>query len=193
MKKVGVTGGIGSGKTLVCSIFENLDIPVFNADHVAKECYGFAPVKSKVVDLLGEDVYTGNQLNKVKLAGIVFHDRTLLKQLEQIIHPCVKQEFAKWFEKQQSPYVIEEAAILIESGAYRYMDHVILVKAPEKLRIERVVRRDASNATEVKQRMEKQLAENEREKYADFIIDNDEQSLLIPQIIDIHKKIIKRS
>ncbi len=190
MKKVGVTGGIGSGKTLVCKIFANLDIPVFDADKVAKECYGFSSVKTRVIKLLGKDVYDGNNLNRQKLARIVFRESKLLKELEQIIHPCVKKEFMTWVEKQHAPYVIEEAAILIESGAYREMDHIILVKAPEALRMNRVVRRDASNKAEVKNRMDKQLTDIEREKFADFIIDNDEKNLLIPQIIDVHQKII---
>src|SRR6056297_3277428 len=100
MKKVGVTGGIGSGKTLVCKIFANLDIPVFDADKVAKECYGFSSVKTRVIKLLGKDVYDGNNLNRQKLARIVFRESKLLKELEQIIHPCVKKEFMTWVEKQ---------------------------------------------------------------------------------------------
>ena len=184
-----MTGGIGSGKTLVCKIFANLEIPVFDADRIARECYGFSSVKSRVVELLGKDVYDGDSLNRQRLAQIVFRDAKLLKELEQIIHPCVRKEFLKWVEKQDAPYVIEEAAILIESGAYREMDHIILVKAPVGLRMERVIRRDASNRAEVKNRMDKQLTDIEREKYADFIIDNDERKLLIPQIIDIHQKL----
>lgn len=193
MMKVGLTGGIGSGKSFVARIFKSYQIPVFDADKEAKELTHNSPdLIKKIKSVFGKDIYNAEGfLNSNYLAEKVFNDKAALSTLNNIIHPVVKIAFREWAKQQKTDYVIEEAAILIESGAYRIMDKIIVVTAPEHLRIERVVQRDDITETEVRNRMENQIEDKDRLQYADFIIHNDEKALLEPQVKKIHKALLK--
>ncbi len=187
MLKVGLTGNIGSGKSLIAKIFENLQIPVFNADNEAKKILDSPKVIREIKRLFGHKISSGNSVDRKALAQIVFNDQSSLDQLNSIIHPAVRSNFATWAEQQTaSPYVIYEAAILIESGHYLSLDKIILVTAPEELRIKRVMQRDTATKAMVQQRMANQWPEEKKIKHADFVIKNDESELLIPQVLKIH-------
>jgi dephospho-CoA kinase len=189
---IGITGGIGSGKTIVCKVFATLNIPVFYADDEAKKLYDTSPeLLEKLVHLFGDDILTGGRLNKTKLADLVFQRDDLLKELNAMVHPLVGQSFATWHNQQSSPYVIREAAILLESGSYRDCDLIILVTADESLRIKRVMERSKISSGEVQKRMAKQWTDTDKRAFADFEINNDEKALIIPQIISIHESILR--
>ena len=191
MIKVGITGGIGSGKSTVCKVFRIMGIPVFEADPVAKQLMNTDPlIREQLVRLFGEAVYLHDQtIDRKHLAGIVFNDSSLLKKLNAIVHPAVQNAFDEWCLKQQSPYVLHEAAILFESGFYKFMDKTITIVVNENERIERVMKRDKITAELVKQRIKNQMNDEERIKLADFVISNNDNELIIPQIIDIDQKI----
>ncbi len=191
MKKIGITGGIGSGKTYVASVFQSLGIPIFNADIQAKKIMTSSGKLIKLVkEEFGNDIYKDSDLNKEKLASIVFNDKSKLEKLNSLVHPIVKKEFNNWCKKQISPYVIKEAAILFESNSHVGLDAVICVSAPLELRIERLLKRDNYSEMEINQRIENQISQEEKEKLSDYIIVNDERNLLLPQIIEIHEKLI---
>tara|TARA_B100001741_G_scaffold109231_1_gene89932 strand:+ start:8095 stop:8670 length:576 start_codon:yes stop_codon:yes gene_type:complete len=188
MKKIGITGGIGSGKTYVSEVFSSLGIPVFNADVESKRLMSSSDnLISLVKDLFGDDIYTNGLLDKQKLASIVFSDKEKLENLNNIIHPVVKQEFIDWCKQQNSSYVIKETAILFESRSDKGLDAVICVSAPLNIRIDRAVKRDGSSEKEIKNRIENQISQEEKENLSDYIIVNDEKDLLLPQIIKIHQ------
>jgi dephospho-CoA kinase len=188
MLKVGLTGNIGSGKSLIAKIFKTLGVPVFSADAEGKKVLDAPEVVSKIKSLFGQDVITENKVNKEALAGMVFSNKSKLRSLNNIIHPEVRKKFDHWASRQNRfPYVIYEAAILLESGHYRYMDKIILVTAEENLRIERVMKRDKITAEMVRKRMNNQWAESKKLGLADFVINNNETTPLIPQILEIHK------
>jgi len=188
MKKIGLTGGIGSGKTYVSEVFKSLGIAVFNADSESKK---LMITSEKLMELVksefGEDIYTNGTLNKEKLAAIVFSDKSKLQKLNSLVHPIVKEEFINWCELQSSSYVIKEVAILFESNSHLGLEKVICVSAPLNLRIERVINRDNSSEQEIKNRIENQISQEEKENLSDYIIVNDDKELLLPQIIKIHK------
>jgi len=187
---IGLTGGIGSGKSTVAEIFNTLKIPVFNSDFEAKQLYSHPEIKQQIIKLFGNVYNEQNQLDKKALANIVFNDDEKLQQLNNIIHPAVKKLFETWVNKNnQAPILIKEAAILIESGAAKQVDKIIVVTAPKKERIKRVMQRDNISEKEVIVRMRKQLPEEKLITHADFIIKNDNQHLVIPQILDIVKKL----
>jgi len=187
---IGLTGGIGSGKSTVAEIFNTLKIPVFNSDFEAKQLYSHPEIKQQIIKLFGNVYNEQNQLDKKALANIVFNDDEKLQQLNNIIHPAVKTLFETWINKNnQAPIVIKEAAILIESGAAKQVDKIIVVTAPEKERIKRVMQRDSVAEKEVIARMRNQLPEEKLMTHADFIIKNDNQHLVIPQILEIVKKL----
>ena len=187
---IGLTGGIGSGKSTIAEVFDVLKIPVFNSDLEAKQLYSHPEIKQQIIKLFGNVYNQQNQLDKKALANIVFNDDEKLKQLNNIIHPAVKTLFETWVNKNnQTPILIKEAAILIESGAGKQVDKIIVVTAPEKERIKRVMQRDNVSEKEVIARMRKQLPEEKLITHADFIIKNDNQHLVIPQILDIVKKL----
>ena len=191
MKKIGITGGIGSGKTYVASVFQSLGIPIFNADIQAKKIMTSSRKLIKLVkEEFGNDIYKDSDLNKEKLASIVFSDSDKLQKLNSLVHPIVKEVFNNWYKKQTSPYVIKEAAILFESNSHIGLDAVICVSAPLELRIERLLKRDNYSEMEINQRIENQISQEEKEKLSDYIIVNDEGNLLLPQIIKIHEKLI---
>lgn len=191
MLKVGITGGIGSGKSTVCHIFSVLGIPVFEADVVAKQIQNTDPdIHRQLVELFGDAVYLPDHtVDRKYLAGIVFNDITLLHRLNAIIHPVVRKVFNEWCLEQQSPYVLLEAAILFESGLYNLMDKTIAVSTDEAERIQRVMKRDKMTEELVKQRIRNQWTDEQRINMADFVIHNNDNQLIIPQIVEIDKKL----
>ena len=191
MNKIGITGGIGSGKTYVASVFQSLGIPIFNADIQAKKLMTSSRKLIKLVkEEFGNDIYKDSDLNKEKLASIVFSDSDKLQKLNSLVHPIVKEEFNNWYKKQTSPYVIKEAAILFESNSHIGLDAVICVSAPLDLRMKRLLNRDDYSEKEIKKRIENQISQEEKEKLSDYIIVNDEKELLLPKIIKIHKELL---
>jgi dephospho-CoA kinase len=188
MKKIGITGGIGSGKTYVSEVFKSLGIPVFNADIESKKIMITSEKLMELVKLeFGEGIYTNGRLNKEKLGAIVFSDKSKLQKLNSLVHPIVKEEFNNWCKSQKSSYVIKEAAILFESKANIGLDAVICVSAPLELRISRSVKRDNTTEKEIKNRIENQISQEEKEKLSDYIIVNDTKELLLPQVLNIHE------
>ena len=191
MLKIGITGGIGSGKSTVCRVFSVMGIPVFEADKVARNLMDTdEEIHEKLVRLFGAAVYLPDQtVNRKYLAGIVFKDPSLLAKLNEIVHPVVRKTFFDWCERQKSPYIIHEAAILFESGFYKMMDKTITVVTNVDERIQRVMKRDGITMELVKERIKNQWSDEERMKLADFVIGNNDDQLIIPQIIEIDKKI----
>jgi len=191
MIKVGITGGIGSGKSTVCKVFRVLGIPVFEADTTARQVMNTdTELRKKLIGLFGSTVYQSDQtIDRKYLAGIVFTNPSLLGQLNEMVHPVVRKAFEEWCLIQHSPYVIHEAAILFESGFYKMMDKTITVATNEAERIERVAKRDRLTVEQVRQRMRNQWSDEEKIKLADFIIGNNDRELIIPQIVEIDKKI----
>lgn len=191
MKKIGLTGGIGSGKTMVAKIFETLGIPVYYADDKAKFLMNHDPeLKEKLISQFGEALYKNGELDRPFLASIVFNDPLKLEQLNSMIHPVTIRDAEQWMRNQDAPYTIKEAAILFESGAAEHLDYVIGVSAPAHIRMKRVMDRDGLTAEEIRKRMEKQISESMKMKLCDFIILNDEAELVIPQVIELHKKLL---
>ena len=178
-------------KSTVCRVFSVMGIPVFEADKVARKLMDTdEEIHEKLVRLFGAAVYLPDQtVNRKYLAGIVFKDPSLLTKLNEIVHPVVRKTFFDWCEKQESPYIIHEAAILFESGFYKMMDKTITVVTSEDERIRRVMKRDGITMELVKERIKNQLSDEERIKLADFVIGNNDDQLIIPQIIEIDKKI----
>jgi dephospho-CoA kinase len=189
MKKIGLTGGIGVGKTYVSKLFQQMGVPVFNADVEAKKCMVEDEKLMTVVQAaFGENMYANGVLQKEKLANIVFNNEVALGKLNALVHPVVKQKFEDWCKDQTAELVIKEAAILFESDAHLGLDAVICVSATETLRIARVQKRDGSSVKEIKSRMNKQMQQAEKEKLADFVILNDGEKLLLPQLIKLLKE-----
>lgn len=197
MLTIGITGGMGSGKSTVCKIFSTFGIPVYDADSRAKALYTEnQEVKTQVINLLGEAVYTGNNLNKTKVAEMVFGNTTLLRSLNGIIHPAVAEDFSAWKEEQQknsSSYIIKEAAIMIEAGSYKECDRLILVTSPQELRIKRIMKRDGSSRQQIEERLNKQWSDEMKKQFADYIIENNEHASLIHQVMNIHEELLKLS
>ncbi|SEQ91178.1 dephospho-CoA kinase [Pedobacter rhizosphaerae] len=197
MLKVGITGGIGSGKTTVCKIFEVLGIPVFYADPEAKNIM----IKDEVLiagikETFGEESYfSDGTLNNKHLAGIVFNNEAELKKLNALVHPAVFRGFDNW-EKQipsNTSYTLKEAALLFESGSYKMCDINILVTAPPEVKIARVIQRDGISEEQVKARMDKQLPDEEKMRLADYLIINDEKNSLIEQVLGLHKQFLEKA
>jgi dephospho-CoA kinase len=188
MKVVGVTGGIGSGKSIVCKLFSLLGVPVFDADAEAKKMYEQTVIKKKVVKLMGKQVLLPNgSIDKTKLSELIFADTKQLKRINSIIHPPVKKRFLTWKKaNKQHSYVVKEAAIMVESGTYKEVDFLISVNAPQKMRIERLLKRGGLSVSQITQRMKLQLSDVKRNKYADAIIYNDLHHSLIEQVLQLH-------
>lgn len=188
--KIGVTGNIGSGKSTICKIFELLNVPVYYADDRAKQLmHQNKQLQSDIKKTFGNDVYTleGN-LNRSLLAERAFKDKNATKLLNAIVHPIVKNDFVEWHNTHlEKPYVVEEAALLFESGSYLQLDKIIVVSAPELLRIKRVMSRDQVSEEQVVARIKQQLSQEEKENRADYVIRNDEKLLVIPQVLTIHQ------
>jgi dephospho-CoA kinase len=178
MKKIGVTGGIGSGKSLVCELFASLGAPVYFSDSRAKELMdGGGRLQEDIISLLGTEAYRDNRLNHTFIAGKIFNDRMLLSSLNAIVHPAVAQDFDAWaMSKTDHPYVLLESAILFESGFNRFLDKIITVSAPVEVRIQRVVSRDGTSRQEAMERIANQLTDEAREERADYIIHNNQDA-----------------
>lgn len=193
MLKVGVTGNMGSGKSMVCRILGYLGVHVFYADDEAKRLMREdLRLRSAIQGLLGEEAYQpdGN-LDRAYIAHRVFRDERLLEDLNALVHPRVRESLSDWFEalQPQPPYAVEEAALLFESGGYQQLDWIIMVSAPESLRVERVMQRDGCSRQEALQRMARQWPEDKKIILADDVIYNDGSLLVLPQVIKIHHKL----
>jgi len=191
MLKVGITGGIGSGKTLVCQIFQTLGIPIYQADFEAKQLYFTHPqLKQELIQTFGPEFYiSDSEINK-SFARNLLQDNKSRDLFNGIVHPKVFQHFENWVSSQNAPYVIKEAAILFESGANKTVDLVVGVIAPELLRIQRVMKRDNFDENQVKKIVSIQMNNQELQEKCDFIINNDEQHSLIHQVKEIHQKLL---
>lgn len=188
---VGITGGIGSGKSTICLIFELFRIPVYNSDARAKFLMNSSPnLIQNIQANFGTEMYLNGELDRAKLAKKVFSDQDALNQLNALVHPAVGRDFDEWMDQFENQIVIKEAAILIESGAYKQCDKVVVVDASEEVQLNRVVLRDQISENEVKTRMNHQLSNKDRLKYADYIIDNSGSQLLIPQVRKIISALI---
>lgn len=198
MLRIGITGGIGSGKTTVAKIFEVLGVPVYYADDAAKRLMNEdQALQQKIIENFGADVFENRQLNRSRLASIVFNDPEKLALLNSIVHPVTIADAEKWMKRfsktaiQKIPFAIKEAALIFESGAQKKLDYVIGVHAPYKLRLQRAMLRDNLTKDEVEARMEKQMDETKKMNLCNFIITNDEVQLLIPQVVELHKKLLE--
>jgi len=189
MKVVGITGGIGSGKTTVCKVFEVLGVPVFYSDDISKSILFSDKISSIVIKEFGNDVVVNGSLNRKALGALVFENKAALNWLNNLLHPLVKAEFSLWIKRQSTSYVLKEAAIIFESGAYKICDFVINVSCDEEKRIERVVKRDGRSVLEIDDIISKQWSDNQRIEHSDFIINNFNQKLL-PQIINLHQELL---
>lgn len=191
MKIVGITGGIGSGKTTVAKMFASLGAPIYNADVEAKILTNASPIiRESLIKLLGNEVYKDGELNRKYMADKIFNDKVLLQKANAIIHPQVAKHFKNWAKNQDFPYVLKEAAILFESGSYKQCDQVILVTAPKETRILRVMERDNATREEVEARMKNQWEDSEKMKLADFILQNEQISETQKQVEAIHHQLI---
>lgn len=194
MLKVGITGGIGSGKSIVCRVFETLGIPVFDADAAAKYMMeNDATVIAAVKKLFGNDVYKNNLPDRQLIASQVFGKPELLQQLNQIIHPAVLSYGGEWMNKQTAPYTIKEAAIFFESGSYTQMDIMVGVYAPKAIRLERALKRDGATEEKILQRMANQMAEDEKMSRCDYVINNYGPYAIIPQVLELHQIFLQKS
>jgi len=194
MIKIGLTGGIGSGKTTVAKIFELLGIPVYYADDAAKRIMNEdEELKTAIQKQFGKDAYDNEGLDRTFLSAKVFTDPVQLEILNSLVHPATIRDAAKWMSQQKTSYTIKEAALIFESGSTEHLDYVIGVYAPTQLRIKRAMERNHLSHEEVTQRINKQLDENIKMKLCDFVIYNDEQHLLITQVIELHKKLLSFS
>lgn len=188
--KVGLTGGIGSGKTTVAKIFELLQVPVYYADAAAKTLYNTnEQLRAAIQHHFGLDVYEGKALNRGKLAAQVFNNAEKLELLNNLVHPLTIADAKNWMERQTAPYVIKEAALIFESGSAATLNFVIGVRAPMHLRLSRAMKRDAVSRAEVLQRMGQQINENIKMRLCDFIIENNEQEPIIPQVLELDRKL----
>jgi dephospho-CoA kinase len=188
MKKIGVTGSIGSGKSTVTKIFSQLGVPVYDADSRAKKLMVSSPALiADIKVLFGEAAYLpSGELNRKHISDAAFTDKTILTQLNALVHPAVYTDFEEWSNSQQTSYVIKEAALMFESNSYKQLDEVIVVTAPEELRIQRSIDRDGSTKEAVIARMKNQLSQEEKLVRGQYEIKNDEAQLLIPQVLHLH-------
>ena len=192
MLRIGLTGGIGSGKTTVAKIFEVLGVPVYYADDAAKKLMNEDEViRGKIIHHFGHESYTADKLNRSFLARQVFSDPEKTKIINSIIHPATVSDAAKWMDAQSAPYAIKEAALIFEAHAEKTLDLVIGVSAPLPMRMKRVMQRDNISEPDFFARMEKQMNEEEKMRRCDIIINNDEQKLLIPQVVEAHQNLMK--
>jgi dephospho-CoA kinase len=188
MIKVGLTGGIGSGKSLICEIFSRLKVPIYYADINAGILTETDPfIRRELMDLFGDEIYVNNTLNKNLMSARIFHDRSLLKEVNKIIHPKVTANFKEWCTRHDGyPYVIEESAILFESNAYRAFDVYITVSTPKKLRMQRIMKRKNMTIEKARAIMRNQLPEQDKINLSHHVIINDGTKLVIPQVLNLH-------
>ncbi len=188
MLKIGLTGGIGSGKSYICKIFRSLGIPVYESDLEAKRLMEESDIlRSNIIEIFGVKAYIDGELNRKYMSEQIFSDQLLLDRLNAIVHPAVQADFINWMNTwEDAPYVIKEAAILIESGASKLMDYNILLVAEESTKIRRVMKRDEISEVKVRERIANQMSDEEKKKFVDFIIYNDNDSMILQQIVDLH-------
>ena len=190
--KVGITGGIGAGKSIVTKIFMSLGIPVYNADEAAKRLMSTnSKLRNELQHLFGVEIFPVDEdFDRKKLASIVFNNPELLQQLNQLVHPAVGDDYQEWQQKQTAHYTLREAAILYESGTHIDLDAVIMVDAPERIRIERIKERDGRSEDEIRAILKRQWPSEKIRERATFIIDNDEIHAVIPQALQIHQQLL---
>jgi len=194
MLKIGLTGGIGSGKSTVARIFESLGVPVYYADAAAKRVMEEDPeLKTALIRHFGNATFENGVLNRSYLSGLVFNNPEKLALLNSLVHPATIKDAEQWMQQQTTPYAIKEAALIFESGAQEHLDQVIGVTAPVALRIQRTMQRDGSTREAVQARMERQLSDSIKMKLCDHIIHNDEQQALLPQVLALHEKLLSQS
>lgn len=192
--KIGLTGGIGSGKSTVAKIFETLGIPVYYSDIEAKKILNEnEELRKQVIRHFGAESYIHNQLNRKYLSAIIFDDDQKRVLLNSLVHPLTIKDAAQWMQEQHTPYAIKEAALIFESDVWKHLDKVIGVSAPYELRLQRSMQRDNISKEAVEARMSKQMNEEEKMKRCDFIIYNNEKELLIPQVIALHELLINEA
>lgn len=192
MQKIGITGGIGSGKTTVCNIFKMLGIPVFNADYQAKLLLQNNQVKQQLNSWFGNLIFTNNQVDKKKMAQLIFNNPNAISKVNGLIHPLVAQQFEQWvLLNKQKPIVIKESALIFENNLQASLNVVILVTAPVQLRVARVMERDNMLQQQVIDRINNQMPDDEKQKLANYKIINDNNTLLIPQVLAIISQILK--
>ncbi|MBV6404892.1 MAG: dephospho-CoA kinase [Flavobacteriales bacterium] len=194
MLKIGITGGIGSGKSTVGRMFQVLDVPVFEADAEGKRILADDPdVRAAVTAAFGADAYPQGRLDRHHLAGIIFADPVAREKLNAIVHPAVRTAFGRWAADQEAPYVLMASALLVGSGGARALDGLVLVTAPETLRLQRVMARDDADEHAVRARMAAQLQEEEMRAAADHVIVNDDRRPVIPQVLEVHQALLQRA
>jgi len=186
--KIGLTGGIGAGKTTVSNILKSFGIPVFNSDNISKELLNNKIIIQNIIKSFGDSIICNNRIDTNSLAKIVFSSKQKLSILNNIMHPHVIRAFDEWLEKQNSKYIIKESAILFESNTHKNLDKIIVIKSPLKIRIERVKKRDGRSKNDIKQIIKNQMKESEYIQYADYVINNDHE-LLLPKIIQLNKEL----
>jgi dephospho-CoA kinase len=190
--KLGVTGGIGSGKTSVCRVFSVLGIPVFSADAEAKEVMDIdTGIILRINTIAGKNLYSSGSLDRTELARLIFSNNTLLEKVNSLVHPVVFCRFREWVRKQTAPYVIMEAAILFESGGSKVVDRIVTVVAPIEERVNRVIHRSNLTREQVMERMRNQMSDKDRIAQSDFVIQNSENDMIIPAILKINNDILK--
>ena len=188
MKKIGITGNIGSGKSYVCKMFEQLGIPVFYSDDETKKLYQIPYVKELIINRFGDEVYFDDgTLNRKLLSYHLFKNEEAMKFIESVLYPALNQHFDEWCEQQKTPYVLYESAILFEKNYLKYFDKIIFVSAPEDIRLQRVMLRDDCTEENVRSRMRLQMSEETKISKADFVIYNDGTKEVKPQVLAINK------
>lgn len=191
IKSIGLTGNMGSGKTLISNVFYNLGVPVFNADIEAKKLYEDKVFLEKIKKEFGDIILKDNKLVRENLAKIVFNDKKRLEKLNSMIHPIVLENYKSWVKFQDFPYVIHESAIIFESGWKSNFYKIICIDSPEDISIERVRLRDNIDEDRIKQRLKNQMPIEEKKSMSDFIIFHDNKTMILPQILIIHNELIK--
>lgn len=190
MITVGITGGIGSGKSLVCKIFEVTGSPCYYADDRAKALMNEDPeLAEKLKYHFGADIYEDGHLNRAKLSGMVFNDPSKLQTLNDIVHPAVGKDFDRWRAQSTSDIVFKEAALLVESGSYKNLDFLICVTAPDETRIKRVMKRDQVSREDVLNRMKNQWKQEEKAAKSDYVIENNGNELLLPKVMRVYEEL----
>lgn len=190
--KIGLTGGIGSGKSTICRIFEILNVPTYNSDLKAKELIHIHPTLVELYkSYFGGDIFYGGTLNTKIVSEILFKEPHVLQAIQKVVHPIVRSDFSVWAHQQKNAFVINEAAVLFEGGSYVDMDLMITVVAPVELRLSRVIKRSGLTESEVRARMDNQWSDKKKELLSDFVIYADDRQLVTPQVLEIYNKLLK--
>ena len=194
MLKVGITGGIGSGKTTVCQVFKTLGIPVLYADKIGRYLMeNDAMLMDGIKMLFGNNIYKAGKLDRSKIASVAFSKPEILTELNKLVHPVVIRYGKQWMDSQKAPYVIKEAAIFFESGSYTDMDIIVGVYAPQQLRMQRTMERDNISQEKVQERMAQQMDEDEKMKRCDHVIINDDKQAILPQVLKLHELFLEKA